>query len=112
VTPRLWQAAKLFHGECSPLVVPFVRQCVTQVLQGKVETVVRALRRLAAEHKLNSAKKKSLATICRYLYKNRHRMHYDEYLAKGYPIASGVIEGTCRHLVKGSCQFFAQHHSA
>ena len=25
---------------------------------------------------------------------------YDQFLAKGYPIASGVIEGACRHLVK------------
>ena len=28
-----------------------------------------------------------------------HYMRYDEYLAKGYPIATGVIEGACRHLV-------------
>jgi len=27
-------------------------------------------------------------------------MRYDEYLRPGYPIASGVIEGACRHLVK------------
>ncbi len=27
-------------------------------------------------------------------------MRYNEYLAKGYPIATGVIEGACRHLVK------------
>lgn len=27
-------------------------------------------------------------------------MKYDEYLRRGYPIASGVIEGACRHLVK------------
>ena len=27
-------------------------------------------------------------------------MRYDEYLAKGYPIASGVIEGACRHVIK------------
>jgi len=27
-------------------------------------------------------------------------MHYDAYLAQGWPIASGVIEGACRHLVK------------
>ena len=27
-------------------------------------------------------------------------MRYDEYLALGYPIASGVIEGACRHIVK------------
>jgi len=30
VTPRLWEAAKLLYGERSPLVVPFVRQRVTQ----------------------------------------------------------------------------------
>jgi hypothetical protein len=27
-------------------------------------------------------------------------MRYDEYLAAGYPIATGVIEGACRHIVK------------
>ncbi len=109
VTPRLLQAAKLFYGESSPLVVPFVRQRVTQGLQGKVETVVRGLRRLAVEHKLKSARKKKRARICRYLYKNRERMRYDEYLAKGYPIASGVIEGACRHLVKDRIERAGMH---
>ena len=70
VTPRLWQAAKLFYGEQSPLVVPFVRQRLTQVLQGKVETVVRGLRRLATEHKLNSAKRKVLAASAATLQKS------------------------------------------
>ena len=35
-----------------------------------------------------------------YLENNRHNMKYDEYLAAGYPIGSGVAEGACRHLVK------------
>jgi hypothetical protein len=35
-----------------------------------------------------------------YLQNNAHRMRYDEYLAAGYPIASGVIEGACRQVVK------------
>ncbi|MBC8877257.1 MAG: hypothetical protein H8E44_48130 [Planctomycetes bacterium] len=35
-----------------------------------------------------------------YLRRNRERMRYDEYLTKGYPIGSGVAEGTCRNLVK------------
>jgi hypothetical protein len=109
VTPRLWQAAKLFYGEKSPQVVPFVRQRLTQVLQGKVETVIRGFRRLAAEQKMIGSKKKKLATICRYLYKNRHRMRYNEYLAKGYPIASGVIEGACRHLVKDRLERAGMH---
>ena len=109
VTPRLWQAAKLFYGEGSALVLPFVRQRVTQVLQGQVVTVVRGLKRLAAKHKLNSVQKKSLSRICGYLYKNRHRMRYDEYLSQGYPIASGVIEGACRHLVKDRLERAGMH---
>lgn len=109
VTPRLWQAAKLFYGERSPLVLPFVRQRVTQVLQGQVATVVRGLKRAAAKCKLNSVQKKSLWRICSYLYKNRQRMRYDEYLSKGYPIASGVIEGACRHLVKDRMERAGMH---
>jgi hypothetical protein len=109
VTPRLWQAAKLFYGEKGPQVVPFVRQRLTQVLQGKVATVVRGLRRLATEQKLSAAKRKVLRRICRYFHKNRQRMRYDEYLAKGYPIASGVIEGACRHVIKDRLERAGMH---
>ena len=35
-----------------------------------------------------------------YYENNRDHMRYDEYLAAGYPIGSGVAEGACRHLVK------------
>jgi hypothetical protein len=38
--------------------------------------------------------------VVNYLSRNRERLRYDEYLAKGYPIGSGVVEGACRHLVK------------
>src|SRR5271157_149232 len=100
VTPRLWSAAKLLYGEKSKEVLPFVRKYVTQVLEGKVESVIRTLRRNAKERGLPSAKRKKLSRICSYFHNNRHRMRYDEYLRQGYPIASGVIEGACRHLIK------------
>jgi hypothetical protein len=35
-----------------------------------------------------------------YYENNRRHMRYDEYLAAGYPIGSGVAEGACRHVVK------------
>jgi hypothetical protein len=35
-----------------------------------------------------------------YLENNREHLRYDEYLAAGYPIGSGVAEDACRHLVK------------
>jgi hypothetical protein len=109
VTPRLWAAAALLYGAKSKEVVPFVRQRVTQVLEGKVASVIRALRRLAKERQLPGAKKKALAVICSYLHKNRQRMRYDEYLRQGYPIASGVIEGACRHLVKDRMERAGMH---
>lgn len=109
VTPRLWSAAKLLYGEKSKEVLPFVRKRVTQVLEGKVESVIRTIRRYGQERGLASAKKKALSRICGYFYKNRHRMRYDEYLRKGYPIASGVIEGACRHLIKDRMERAGMH---
>jgi hypothetical protein len=109
VTPRLWAAAKLLYGEKSPEVLPCVRQRVTQVLHGKVETVIRTFRRLAADRGLPRVKKRALGRICSYLHKNRQRMRYDEYLRRGYPIASGVIEGACRHLIKDRMERAGMH---
>jgi hypothetical protein len=42
----------------------------------------------------------ALDTCANYLLKHRELLHYEQYLAKGYPIATGVIEGACRYLVK------------
>jgi hypothetical protein len=109
VTPRLWAAAKLLYGEKSREVLPFVRQRVTQVLEGKVETVLRTVRRLARERGLPKAKKQALGRICSYLHKNRQRLRYDDYLRQGYPIASGVIEGACRHLIKDRMERAGMH---
>jgi hypothetical protein len=109
VTPRLWEAAKLLLGPGSAEVVPFVRRRVTQVLEGRVAAVIRGLRRQAAERGLRGAKQRALGRICGYLHKNRGRMRYDEYLAMGYPIASGVIEGACRHLIKDRMERAGMH---
>jgi hypothetical protein len=100
VTPRLWDAAFLFHSRESAAAEKFVRERVLRILRGEVDAVVRGLRQMGTNHRLRGNKLTRLRTICGYLKKNRHRMHYHEYLAEGYPIASGVIEGACRHVVK------------
>src|SRR2546429_5779466 len=41
-----------------------------------------------------------LSSVANYLYRNRSRMHYDQYLARGLPIASGSVEGACKNLIK------------
>jgi hypothetical protein len=109
VTPRLWQAAHVFYPEGSDAAEAFARERILRVLRGGVVGVVQGLRRQGTLRGLKGAKKKTLAQVCAYLLKNRERMHYNEYLAKGYPIASGVIEGACRHLVKDRMERAGMH---
>jgi len=109
VTPRLWKAAHLFYAEGSAEAEAFVRDRLLRVLHGQVTGVVRGLRERGTKRGLQGAAKKSLNAITAYWENNRERMRYDEYLANGYPIASGVIEGACRHLVKDRMERAGMH---
>jgi hypothetical protein len=100
VTPRLWRAAHVFHKEGSQHAEDFVRDRLLRVLRGEAAGVIRGLREMATKRRVTGAKKKTITTVTGYLQANLERMRYDEYLAAGYPIATGVIEGACRHLVK------------
>ena len=100
VTPRLWDAATLFHPKGSSTAEKFVRERAMRILHGDVIGVVRGLRRMGTMDGVRGDKRTKLRKICRYFENNRHRMCYDEYLECGYPIASGVIEGACRNVVK------------
>jgi len=100
VTSRLWDAANLFHREGSDEAIAFARERIERLLQGGVGYVVGGLRQMATKQGLRGDRLKRLEAICGYLEKNKSRMRYDEYLAAGYPIATGVIEGACRYVVK------------
>ena len=95
----VWKAAALFCDDEAER-KSFTRARLLRILRGEVSGVVRGLRQMGTVRKLKGEALKSLNQICGYLEKNACRMRYDEYLRRGYPIASGVIEGACRHLVK------------
>jgi len=63
-------------------------------------TVIGGLKQMATKHHLRGHRKRKLFVTINYLLRNLHPMHYGEYLAKGYPIGSGVVEGACRHFLK------------
>jgi hypothetical protein len=98
VNPRLWEAAHLFHAEGSDGATAFVRKHMLLVLKGKAKQVVNDLRQTGAT--LRGANAARLRKLSKFLEKNLHRMHYGTYLRAGYPIATGVIEGACRHVIK------------
>jgi hypothetical protein len=100
VLSRVWEAAHVFHAEASVEASAFVRHDVTRILHGKVSNVLASWQRKATRQDLRGAKKNGLRKICAFLKKNKHRMRYDEYLRLGCPVATGVIEGACRHVIK------------
>ena len=100
VCSYVWDAAHLFHPTGSAKAQGDAKRLLRQILQGEVNAVIRALRRKGAHAKLCGKRAQDLVGICGYFETHSHRMAYDEYLAAGYPIASGVIEGACRCVVK------------
>jgi hypothetical protein len=54
---------------------------------------------MATARELRGQNRADIVRIANYFAAHAQRMKYAEYLAKGYPIATGVIEGACRHLV-------------
>ncbi len=96
----VWDAAHLFHKKKSKAASRFAKERILRILNGEVTLVIRGLRWKATHEKLSAKRREELEGICGYLENNAHRMAYHEYLAAGYPIASGVIEGACRHVVK------------
>jgi hypothetical protein len=92
----LWQAVHLFHRPGSEPAFKLAKKQLRRLLSGDIGRVIRSLRAMAARRALSATRCKSLEKICNYFCNNAQRMVYDKYLAAGYPIASGVIEGACR----------------
>ncbi len=75
-----------------------------QLLSGETKQLMAEFRSLANRPKMSSAKRAQLLKTANYFERNLPFMDYPFYLPKGWPIASGVIEGACRHFVKNRCK--------
>ena len=100
VLEKLWKAAYVFHAEGSLEAELWVLDHTFQILFGQVRQVVKGLRQSVTKRKLVGTKRQTLQAVADYLYRNRAHMRYDEYLAHGWPIASGPVEGACKNLIK------------
>lgn len=100
VLEKLWAVSYVFSPEGSPEAREFVRERILRILQGEVSQVVKGLRQMATKRNLKGQKRATVRGVAAYYYRNRSRMRYDVYLRKGYPIASGSVEGACKNLVK------------
>jgi hypothetical protein len=108
-TGYLWEAVHLFHDPGSEMALKWMKVLVLGLLSGMGTGVIRWLQHLAEQSELPAATRTRLAEIHGYFDRHRDRIHYDRYLAAGYPIASGVIEGACRHVVKDRMERAGMH---
>ena len=102
VLERLWKVAWCLFDEKTQKAKAerWVEDRLRMLLDGKVGLVIGGLRQTLTKRQLRGSRRKTVREVINYFDRNRRRMRYDEYLAVGYPIGSGVIEGACRHLVK------------
>ena len=95
-----WEAANGLLGERHPDRTAWVRARLARLLDGQVLAVVADLRTLAAASATTPTSRALLTRTAGYYERNAPFMRYDAYLADGWPIGTGVVEGACRHLVK------------
>jgi len=100
VTEYLWKLAYCFYRDGSKEAEAFVETYLRKLLEGKVHRVIGGIRQMATKRDLSQPKWDKVEDCLAYFAVRSEYMKYDEYLAAGYPIGSGVVEGACRHLVK------------
>ena len=100
VLEYLWTAAYVFHPEGSREAEAWVTERLLWLLCGDAGQVIASIRRTATCRGLSAAARKPADTCANYLTHQKAYVHYDTYLAAGFPIATGVIEGACRYLVR------------
>jgi hypothetical protein len=100
VLEYLWKAAYCFYDPGSEEAEGWVRKHVLEILKGKASHVAAGMRRSATRKCLKQKERVSVDKCANYLLKNKRRLPYDMALKKGWPIATGVVEGACRYLIK------------
>jgi hypothetical protein len=99
VLENLWRVTYEFHSPGSEQAEAWVAERALQILKGKASIVAGGMCRSATLHRLSAKEREAVDECAGYLLNYKDMLKYDEYLAAGLPIATGVIESACRHLV-------------
>lgn len=100
VLEYVWKAAYSFCSVGSKDAEEWVAERALKILRGEAKSVAAEMRLSATVHRLSKDKSKAVEKCADYLQKYDTLLDYNIFLKKGLPIASGAIEGACRHLIK------------
>lgn len=96
----LWLAGFALNGKDPHKTDAWVQRFLRKLLTGPVENVIADIQRSVAQRGLKEKQRKPVDTCLKYFEPRKAMMDYPAFLAKGLPIATGVIEGACRHLIQ------------
>lgn len=99
VLEYLWDAGHVFFNKPEET-EQWVKERLLRILSGKSSLTAAGMRRSATNKKFAQTKRKNIDKCAKYLLNLSSYLNYLDYLNHGYPIATGVIEGACRHLIK------------
>jgi hypothetical protein len=99
VLEYLWKAAWSFFEPGDPDAEAWVALRAARILDGKATAVAAGIRRRATTYGYQGKERDGADTCAAYLTAKAPYLDYVTALANGWPIATGVIEGACRHLV-------------
>ena len=103
VIEYLWVAARVFYPkeeETSKECQRWVDDKLEMILNSEAGKVAGSIRMSAAKAKLTKVQEKTAEKCAGYIARRKQYMDYLRYLKLGYPIATGIIEGACRYLIK------------
>jgi hypothetical protein len=100
VDEHLWKAGTALYGETEAVRTTWVETQMQDILSSHTDRVIQRLEKEASDLPKSSSVGKVLGQVANYLRRNTEYMDYADYLRHGWPIGTGVVEGTCRHLVK------------
>lgn len=96
----LWQAGFALARKDSVQAEAWVVRFLFKLLTRPVESVIADIQRSVAQRGLSAKERKPVDKCLKYFDRHTSMMRYPEFLAQGLPIATGVIEGACRHLIQ------------
>ena len=101
VQEYLRKAAWCFHPPRDPAIGTGGTACELDILHGRVQDVIARIGALAAAHppRPGSGHRKIIARTLSCLRSKQPCLDCPRALAEGWPIAAGVIDGACRHLI-------------
>jgi hypothetical protein len=100
VLEYIWLIAYIKFKEGSDEAKEYVYKRLLLILKGGIGSYIKELQKEKLDEKLKKSQQEKLSKVITYFSNHKQYMKYEQYLAQGYTIASGVVESACGHIVK------------